>query len=954
VEFMNSISIKHGIVSVAILSISVLVTLFFLTNQNNDKQKSDHRLISLLQQTENDKLMFRRFEKDFILRLDAKYSKRHQDLRPKITQRIAEIDQLVNKLEQTWERNQISEHFEQYFNHFDSFVELSIDIGLDEGKGLRGALRKIIHAVEEESNAENDTRLLAHILMLRRLEKDFLYRNNIKYLSRHKAQIEVTQSYLEGKKRTENNQLLLDDLARYQENFISLANAKKVLGLNSTSGIQGEMRKAVHQLEEILSSEMNRLQAHAVEESAFLRRVGQLTFLIGSLIIILTLAFMAWQVMKRASRAIIFVDELYTKVQDKNFEGLSLLTIKGSDEFAKVSRRTAQLGAQIEKLYSEMAKANSESQRIKQALDVARAPVIVADGELNIIYQNQSLRALLLNRQEKMNRIDSALGKGDMLGFNLDELMSKLGKVTSLGSLNSANEIEVEVDSLVLRMTASPIFTNEGERLGAVVEWHDATDRLLQQIAEKQRADENQSIKLALDVCDTNVMMADNDFNINYMNSAVNNMMMLAEADLKVVLPNFDANNLVGKNIDVFHKNPAHQRAMMSKLQKVYRTEIKVGVRTFGLTATPIFNEQKERLGTVVEWSDRTIEVGIENEMDNLIIDANKGELSNRLDLSGKSGFFKRVSEGLNNLMENTEVFVNDIGYIFEAISQGDLTKSINKPYQGEFDRIKNNANSGINKLAEILLNIQTAAKTVDTSSNEVAQGTDDLSRRTESQASTLEETAASMEEITATVKQTADSANQSAGMAKEAQTKAEQGGVVVQGAVTAMAEILQSSNQINDIIGVIDEIAFQTNLLALNAAVEAARAGEHGRGFAVVAAEVRALSQRSAAAAKEIKDLIRDSVSKAESGSTLVNQSGEVLNSIVDAVEKVSAMITQVNLAAMEQQSGITQINQAITSMDDITQQNAALVEESSAASRSMSEETRRMNTMIDFFTLR
>jgi methyl-accepting chemotaxis protein len=438
------------------------------------------------------------------------------------------------------------------------------------------------------------------------------------------------------------------------------------------------------------------------------------------------------------------------------------------------------------------------------------------------------------------------------------------------------------------------------------------------------------------------------------MNNAVDHMMKVAESDLKVVLPNFDANNLIGKNIDIFHKNPAHQRTMLSKLRDVYRTEIKVGVRTFGLTATPIFNELKERLGTVVEWSDRTVEVGIENEMDGLINQANDGDLSNRLDLAGKSGFFKRVSEGLNNLMDNTEVFVGDIGQVFEAMSQGDLTQSIDRSYRGEFDRIKNNANGSMNKLAEILFNIQTAAKTVDTSSNEVAQGTDDLSRRTESQASTLEETAASMEEITATVKQTADSANQSAGMAKEAQVKAEQGGVVVQGAVTAMAEILQSSNQINDIIGVIDEIAFQTNLLALNAAVEAARAGEHGRGFAVVAAEVRALSQRSAAAAKEIKDLIRDSVSKAESGSTLVNQSGEVLNSIVDAVEKVSAMINQVNLAAMEQQSGITQINQAITSMDDITQQNAALVEESSAASRSMSEETRRMNTMIDFFTLK
>jgi len=470
---------------------------------------------------------------------------------------------------------------------------------------------------------------------------------------------------------------------------------------------------------------------------------------------------------------------------------------------------------------------------------------------------------------------------------------------------------------------------------------------------DKVLADENSGIKLALDVCATNVMMADPEFNIIYMNDAVQNMMRIAESDLKLVLPNFNANNLMGANIDVFHKNPAHQRSMLASLRTTYSTEIKVGSRTFGLIATPIFNEQDERLGTVVEWSDRTLEVSIENEMNGLIQAANDGDLSQRLETESKNGFFKSLSEGLNTLLNSTEVFIGDVGHVFEAMSSGDLTQSIVSEYRGEFNRIKTNANNSVNKLSEVLTKIQTSSRTVETSATEVAQGSDDLSRRTESQASSLEETASSMEEITATVKQTSENATQSNSLANDAKKKAEQGGEVVQGAVVAMSEILDSSNKINDIIGVIDEIAFQTNLLALNAAVEAARAGEQGRGFAVVAGEVRTLSQRSAAAAKEIKDLIRDSVNKVESGSALVNQSGQMLTEIVQAVDNVANMINDVNTAAKEQNSGINQINQAITQMDEMTQQNAALVEESSAASRAMSEETRNMNNMIGFFNM-
>ena len=485
------------------------------------------------------------------------------------------------------------------------------------------------------------------------------------------------------------------------------------------------------------------------------------------------------------------------------------------------------------------------------------------------------------------------------------------------------------------------------------MEWDDKTERLAQEQAEKQQAAENYRIKVALDSVTANVMMADADRNIIYANDAVLKTLRNAQDDIRQDLPNFNVDKLLGGTIDQFHKNPSHQIQMLDALKSTHRAKIVVGGRHMHLIVNPVHDAEGNRIGTVVEWADRTAEVRIQEEMDTIVGAANDGDLSERITLEGKDGFFKSLSQGLNSLLDITASFVHDMSNIFEAMSDGDLTRNVSTDYRGEFDVIKTNANNTVAKLTEVMTKIQGASGTVRTSANEVAQGSDDLSRRTESQASSLEETASSMEQITATVKQTSENASQANSLAAEAKKKAENGGEVVQDAVKAMAEILESSNKINDIIGVIDEIAFQTNLLALNAAVEAARAGEQGRGFAVVAGEVRTLSQRSAAAAKEIKDLIRDSVSKVESGSTLVNQSGSTLAEIVGAVEKVAIMIQDVTNAALEQNSGISQINQAITQMDEMTQQNAALVEETSAASRAMSEEATNMNQLISFFRM-
>ncbi len=233
------------------------------------------------------------------------------------------------------------------------------------------------------------------------------------------------------------------------------------------------------------------------------------------------------------------------------------------------------------------------------------------------------------------------------------------------------------------------------------------------------------------------------------------------------------------------------------------------------------------------------------------------------------------------------------------------------------------------------------------------ASGNTNLSQRTEEQAASLEETSSAMEEMTSTIQQNAGNSKQANSLAQSARDTAENGGRVVGEAVAAMEAINESSKKISDIIGVIDEIAFQTNLLALNASVEAARAGDQGRGFAVVADEVRNLAGRSATAAKEIKELIQDSSSKVEEGSGLVNQSGETLEEIVNSVKKVSDIVAEISTASEEQAAGIDEVNKAVIQMDELTQQNAALVEEAAAASESLGEQAESLERLIRFFNV-
>ncbi|WP_158044320.1 methyl-accepting chemotaxis protein [Skermanella pratensis] len=459
--------------------------------------------------------------------------------------------------------------------------------------------------------------------------------------------------------------------------------------------------------------------------------------------------------------------------------------------------------------------------------------------------------------------------------------------------------------------------------------------------------------RIGLDNVSANIMMSDADGKIVYCNRAIMGMFGACEADLRKSLPAFDSKSLIGTNIDVFHRDPSHQRRLLSGLTASHKGIAKAGSHTFQVIAHPVFGHGGERLGTIIEWRDLTEELQVEEEIGSIVSGAVRGDFSARIELAGKSGFFLTVSEGINDLAENVCAVAEDLAAVLQSLSHGDLTRRIEKDYEGVFQRLKSDFNSTAEKLSDIVGRISQSTAAISEAAREVSAGSLDLSERTEQQASSLEETAASMEQLAATVRSNADNAKQVNEVASTARTAADRGGKVAGDAVDAMRRIESSSQKISDIIGVIDEIAFQTNLLALNAAVEAARAGDAGRGFAVVAQEVRTLAQRSAQASKEIKALIIDSNTQVRDGVDLVGAAGGALSDIVAGVSRVADLVAEIARATAEQANGLDEINGAVAQMDEMTQKNAALVEQSSAAARSMEGQAHDLGSLISFFSV-
>ncbi|MEM9171193.1 MAG: methyl-accepting chemotaxis protein [Pseudomonadota bacterium] len=478
---------------------------------------------------------------------------------------------------------------------------------------------------------------------------------------------------------------------------------------------------------------------------------------------------------------------------------------------------------------------------------------------------------------------------------------------------------------------------------------------LMQEQAEKdrQRKQENQRIRLVIDGLDKPTVITDESLAVVYANPAAGQMARQSNLQHPKNGAITQPGDLSGLALESMPGRSPQDNGQSpdSSVEETFDAEI--NGRHFQISTQPVRDQSGKDLGVIATWTDRSDEIAIEAEVASVVNAARQGNLGKRISADNLKGFFAILSQNVNELLNVSEEVVSDTLRVFSAIAAGNLRETIDKDYDGCFGELKRDANQTVARLTSIIGNIQEAASTVNVGAQEIAAGNNDLCERTEEQAADIETSARNMQELTKMVRDNAESAAQVDKIAHDARNKASNGGKVITETVSAMQAISEASRKIADIIGVIDEIAFQTNLLALNASVEAARAGEQGRGFAVVASEVRNLAGRSASAAKEIKDLIEDSSTKVEEGARLVDASGQTLRDIVNEVEALSEKISVIANSNQRQSEGIEQVQSTIMRIETTTQQNAAMVEQASAASASLGEQARNLNDLADFFAV-
>ncbi len=470
---------------------------------------------------------------------------------------------------------------------------------------------------------------------------------------------------------------------------------------------------------------------------------------------------------------------------------------------------------------------------------------------------------------------------------------------------------------------------------------------------ERRAANEMARIKMALDEVTTPVTLSNSQREFIYMNKSATALWKRMESEIAKRIPGYTLESMYGTSLSTYLETAEDRAAFGEPTKEIKITNLNLGGRKLQATIVSIFDERDFYIGRATQWADRTTELVLEEQISNIVSAAVTGNFHGRIEAQTSNMFFKQLIEGLNLLLETCERSYGDIANTFDALSHGDLSQTITNEYTGEFENIKNNANNTLYKLTEIVESIKGITSIVKEGSVSIAMSSSELAMRTNSQAAAIEETAASMHELDSTVDSNSENASHVNDFVIGASNNATRGVDVIRRVVTTMEDIRESSRKVVDIISVIDGISFQTNILALNAAVEAARAGEQGRGFAVVATEVRSLAQRAAAAAGEIKILINDSVEKIEDGSKLVVDAGHTMEDIVGSIRTVTEMIGQISVASTEQSQGIRQANHAISNLEETTQQNAILVEQSAVTSDSLRSQATNLSKAVDYFKL-
>lgn len=467
-------------------------------------------------------------------------------------------------------------------------------------------------------------------------------------------------------------------------------------------------------------------------------------------------------------------------------------------------------------------------------------------------------------------------------------------------------------------------------------------------------ARESAVLTTAMNAASTNLMVADVNFNIISINQSLAQMFKTNEQRLQQELPQFKADSVVGSNMDIFHHNPAHQRAMVSALTSTWSgvLKLKKAGLVLSLSVTPIVSNGN-KLGYVVEWLDQTGESLVRHSLNNIIAEASAGVISNRIDTSKLTDFYLTTGKGINQLLAGLQEFMAKTIYNIGELAFKRLNGNLTGDYQGSYRMTQNAINIALNGLNETVGEVQFAATNVNEAMHQLSEGINNFSSTIQQQAAAVEQTSAATTQMLSSIQQNVEAINAANQLTHTVNDQVVAGSEIMEHALTAMQAVESSGQKIGNIVNLIDSIAFQTNLLALNAAVEAARAGEHGRGFAVVASEVRSLAGKSAEAAKEIKTLIDTSVQQISEGSRRAREASASLERIKASVNEVNSVISHVNEASMEQEKAISEVNKAMNVMDGMSQQSAALVEEAAASTEQVYFNMSELKKLIDGFEI-
>ena len=455
----------------------------------------------------------------------------------------------------------------------------------------------------------------------------------------------------------------------------------------------------------------------------------------------------------------------------------------------------------------------------------------------------------------------------------------------------------------------------------------------------------------AMNQSPTMLMITDPEERITFMSASLLRLLKQLEPTFQAASPGFRVEAMMGEHIDCYRTNANLKRQLILDNGQVRKVRYDVGAEAIMVDMAYISDAGGKTIGHTLIWRNVTAELRSEAEVAAVVEAARAGDFSARLSLDGKEGFVRDIAVGLNQVSAVVEDATADFARVMQALAAADLTSRVAGQYQGVFQTLKEAIDDTVDRLSATVRTIQVTSADVGLAAREINMGANDLSKRTEEQASSLEETAATTEQLAASVKAAANASRQAVTLAEEAMAVAGKGGAIVSDAVDAMTRIETASQKISDITTVIDGIAFQTNLLALNAAVEAARAGDAGKGFAVVASEVRTLAQRASDAARDITTLIAESGNEVQQGVGLVRSAGTVLEQIVQASRKVASTVSEISAATSEQANGIDEMSQTVAHMDEITQQNAALAEESAASAGSLSGKIGQLNDLVAAF---